>query len=149
MDFASSAAALQAAFDAAWAGTTAPAVPGGAVPVRVLHDNEEALDPKPNPKSGEAWVRFAIVDADADTPELATRNSQDFGRVIVAIFTKLGTGDVLARQLATKVRDIFQQQVISGVILRETRAVGVGATPDNTWYQVNASTPFEYESTPA
>jgi len=148
MDFASSAAALQAAFDAAWAGTTAPAVPGGAVPVRILHDNEEKLDPPPNSKSGEAWVRFAVVDADADARELSSRNTQDFGRVVVAIFTKLGTGDVLARQLASKVRDIFQQQVIGGVICRETRAKAAGATPDNTWFQVNAWTPFEYESTP-
>ena len=149
MDFVSSKAALEAAFEAAWAGTTTVIEPGGTAPVRIVHENGPALNPEANTKNGEAWVRFTVIEGDADAREIGTRNAENFGHVIVSIFVGLGRGDAQALMLATKVRDIFQQQVIGGVICRETRAKAAGATPDNIWFQVNAWTPFEYESTPA
>ena len=140
-DFASAASDLVTAFDAAWAIAESSA--------RILHDNEKPFPTQPNPKSGEEWVRISVLHGQGALPEIGSDVSESGGRVVVAIFTGLGRGSARSLAMASKVRDIFQGQRIGSVRCYESEAVLVGADPANLWFQVNVSTRFRFESTPA
>lgn len=120
--------------------------------VQVLHDNDPPLGEKPgthapNP-STEQWVRVAVAQGAGGLPEIDSRLAEIGGRLVVSVFTGLGQGAARAEEIARKVRDIFQAQKVGGARLAQTEFAVLGASLDNTWFQVNASTPFRYESTP-
>lgn len=144
-DGATVAAALRSAFDSAFA-TAEPTV-------QILGDNEKPLGKKtgttvPNPATGE-WVRISIQLGPGEITGVNEDISIDTGRIIVMIFTPLGTGTARAYAIRDKVRDIFQGQRIGDAYCRATQTTGFGGSPDNLWFQLNASTAFRFESTPA
>ena len=135
-------AALQAYFDA----QIETALPG----ITVLHDNEGPLAPdhaSQNPRTGE-WLRFYVRHGKAEQLEVNTRASQNLGRVLVLIFVPLGTGTTRAHQIADAVVGLFQVQSIGGAHFQAAEEPGLGATPDNKWFQVTVSIPFWFEHNP-
>lgn len=99
-----------------------------------------------------SWVRFEIVQADADRIEfggtVSTRRAE--GRVFVQVFVPLGTGDAEARAHCDAVAAIFkanngQQSSTDGrVIFREPVVRGIGTS--GAHYQTNVSIPYQYDS---
>lgn len=136
-DFNSSAVSIVTLFDGAMA-TAHPTV------VRV-YDNQTRVTP---PAPTTSWVRLSILGGGARLPELGSRTADNLGRAIVQIFTPVGTGDALARQIANSVRNIFQSVRVGDVQLGATEIVPVSQETGAPWRQVNASTPFRFESTP-
>lgn len=140
-DFASVAVDLRSAFDTAFAASDAT--------VKRLHDNDPPLDPQPNPRNGEEWMRFTVLHGQAALPEIGSDTSESLGRVVVAIFVGLGRGSARSLALASKVRDLYQGKRIGSARCYESECVLVGAGPENLWFQVNVSTRFRFESVPA
>jgi hypothetical protein len=110
-----------------------------------VYDNEQRVTP---PATGDAWVRLSILGGAARLPELSSRLADNLGRAVVQIFTPVGTGDALSRQIANSVRNIFQSVRVSEVQLGATELVPVLQESGSPWRQVNVSTPFRFESMP-
>jgi len=109
-------------------------------PTVPIHYDNDAGDP---PDSG-PWVRLTILDGDASQVSLgATRRWRNPGVVTIQVFVEVGIGDGLAREIADDVAAIFRGVTVSGVIFRAPSIRRVG--PDGKWYQVNVSTPFQFD----
>jgi len=110
-----------------------------------IYDNQHA-----EPQAASAsWIRLSIIGGGANMPEIGSRMADELGRAIAQIFTPVGIGDSLARQIASSVRDALQGIRIGEVQLYATEISSVPTEPGSPWRQLNASTRFRFESTPA
>lgn len=136
-DFDAAAVAIVTLFDAGMAAAHPT--------VTRVYDNAPRVTP---PAPTASWVRLSILGGGARLPEVGSRIADNLGRAVVQIFTPAGSGDALARQIASSVRNILQSVRVSDVQLYETEIVPVAPEAGAPWRQVNASTRFRFESMP-
>lgn len=94
------------------------------------------------------WVRFNILDGQSYQASMgaASNMHRHPGLVVVNIFSPLLRGDQTALRLADEIAGIFRNYQDSSLRLRffspELERIG----PEDKWYQVNVSIPFERDS---
>lgn len=127
--------AIRARFAAQWGTTTPVAWPN----VKFTPGNELA------------WVRFTVADASGRQASMGQPDEnlhRYTGLVTVQIFTKLGTGDERALELADLATGIFRgwRDASSGVRFRQAPYVRTVPGPQEKWHQLNVLAPFERDS---
>lgn len=127
--------------------------PTGYTLAGVLRDNDPPLGTKTgttaaNPRTG-FWARVAVGFGAGDLAEINSDISHSQGRAVAALFIPLGGGTDSWIPLFEAVRNAVQGQKIGTAYMGPTEGPSFGATPDNTWFAITASTPFRFESTPA
>lgn len=101
------------------------------------------LDNNPDP-----WARINITHTTGQQASLSgiagSKRWDRLGLIIIEIFTPLGTGNVLADQLAKIATDAFEGKVSPGGIwFRNVRLNEVGAS--GNWWKNNIIAEFEYD----
>ena len=91
------------------------------------------------------WLRVTLRGVDGRQKEMgSTRNIHSYSHVlIVQVFVPANTGDLIARQLADGLADVFRGQAVSvtdgTVRFRAPTVTDVGNS--GAWYQMNVSVP--------
>ena len=114
--------------------------------VQRFYDNQQRKNP---PAVTAPWIRFSILGGGARLPELGSRMTDELGRAVAQIFTPVGTGDELGRTIAASVKNAMQSVRVGEVQLYETTITVAQGDQGSPWRQINASTKFRFESTPA
>lgn len=137
-----------AALEQAWTDALTGA---GESSVQVLGENDPPLTPPPDPRAadGSEWSRFTVQFAESELPELNSRLHDIHGVVIVSLFARLGSGTTRLDALAKLAISAFGGLEIDDALCGEAAITFRGASPDNLWYGVNVSTPFQFEHLPA
>lgn len=106
---------------------------------------------KQSPPAGDIrWMRVSYAHDDSDQASLAgadgARRWRRQGQLFVQCFAPLAAGGLpVASEMACVIRDAFEgKATTSGVWFRRATTNEVG--PSASWYQVNASSTFEYDT---
>lgn len=100
------------------------------------------------PQGDVSWIRLTIQDGDSFQASMgaAANIYRHPGAIIVNIFTPLNQGDKLALQYADSISAIFRSWQDNGSGIRcgapQVRQLG----PDDKWYHVTVSVPFERDT---
>ena len=106
-----------------------------ALAARTLRRNEHLSGSR---ELSDPWMRWDIVEALGETPEIGGPISQVEMEMKVDIFLPLGTGTQLGEQISDKVALEFQGQKIGDVICKESRWTSFGADNEggaNFWHE--------------
>lgn len=116
--------------------------------VQIVHDNGPA--PSPVPGVAGEWVRVAVRFTAARAPEIGSRLTDSFGRVVVQVFVPLGVQVGRARELVDTVRDILQRRKIGDARCQEMVCSFSGPDPAGAkFWMETTETRFRFESVPA
>lgn len=118
-------------FEALWAGRTPVAWPNrGFIP----------------PTAGE-WVRLTILDGEARQASIGNPGAnlhRHSGVIAVQVFAQIDSGTRAARDLADHAAAIFRNQRFGDIRCGVPSVREVG--PDDVWFQVSMSCPFERDA---
>lgn len=115
-------------------------------PVLVVFDNQS-----PPAKLPTEWARLTIQAASTSQATFGGSNriSRETGVITIQVFTPLGKGTARAYELAGKVRDVLEYQLVRGDTWSGyTRAVNiavVGQEDENERYQINVTTSYQWD----
>lgn len=128
MSYAAERNAVMSRFNMLWNGRTKIAVPN-------LKFDQPA---------GEAWVMVSIANGEATQRSIGNPGNnvhRHLGVIFVQCFVPLGTDTLVARQLADDAAAIFRNARFDGIRCYAASVAEVG--PDENWFQVNMSCPFQ------
>lgn len=94
--------------------------------------------------AGEPWVRLTIVNGDSRSAGIAGENDilvEHFGRIVVQVFVRDGTGTAAARAIADAAAAVFQHARFDG-IRSYAAAIRTVGNDGHGYYQINISTPY-------
>lgn len=94
--------------------------------------------------AGEPWVRLTIVNGDSRSAGIAGENDilvEHFGRIVVQVFVRDGTGTVAARAIADAAAAVFQHARFDGIRSYAAAIRNIG-NDGHGCYQINVSTPY-------
>lgn len=107
--------------------------------MKVAYDNA----PFTIPTDGSTWIRLTVLSGQSNRLNInaSQKKYRHIGVVVAQIFTKPGSGDKEARQVAEVVAAIFRSTQVGGCLFKEPAATPVGT--NDGWYQFNVSIPFD------
>lgn len=127
------AAAIRGRFQAEWGATTA-----------VAYENTTFDPPKDADGEPLPWVRLVVRTGEASQADMAEApRFRHPGAAVVQVFTKHGSGDGRARDLAGRAEAIFRRFQSGGLAFRAPYQTVVGS--DGSWFQINVTAPFFHD----
>jgi hypothetical protein len=117
-------------------------VPSWGATTELVLDNE-----KFDPPDETEWVRLSIRHTASTQETLGPPGERKFlrtGSAFVQVFTPVGTGTKLTRQLAEQARNTFEGLQLTGTDIRFLDVIVREIGPDGTWYQTTVEAVFEY-----
>lgn len=106
----------------------------------VIYDNA------PDPDKDALWVRFTVLEGDANQQSLGPpRKFRTVGVAVGQVFALVDTGDRKALQVADKIKLAFRAISAGGVTYRTPSVKNVGRV--DRWWQVNVTCPFYADET--
>jgi hypothetical protein len=100
----------------------------------------------PSPIETDAWVRFNMqhTPGEAGNASLGNRYFRRTGVIIVQCFTRADTGRVRSNAVVDSVLLFFEQTSVPGTWFRGQSPSEAG--DDGSWFQVNVSADFTYDT---
>ena len=107
----------------------------------IAWDNDDFI-----PTPGTAWVRFTIINSDANNASLGSNILiRDTGFLDIGIFVPVGTGTNTARGYVDTIAAIFRNWSSGGITCKAPVIKRVGEL--NGWFQYNVTVPFDRDTT--
>jgi len=100
---------------------------------------------------GNWWMRYSHLDGGARLLDLTTGRSECRGLIVIQVFSPLGTGTKLTRDVVDAAVFVYQRKKLGDVFCGDVEhdVIGATGTGGRANWQENVRIPFRFEHTPA